>query len=308
MAIDTVNEKLATLRLNKRIFVAIPMPGDGIGLDDKKHSLHGYPAFAYASVVVPPVDPPVVDVEDLPKNFLQLCKEVCSEAGLAGGEAAISTTINQTGQVGRIVKYVRQAWVEIQGIHQNINLYWLWMRSSFEILTVAGQSKYAYNDAAVEDTITETNITRFRNWMIQDHCDRPKLYRANSSVGTQTWLSFIDWADFQSLYRIGEERRGQPMHISVNPQNKLVLGPTPDAVYVVTGDYMKGVQRLLQDTDTPDLPRDFEDIIIFKALIKYGLQKNAAEMITMGEDSYATYLGMLEGDQLAEIPIGCPLA
>jgi hypothetical protein len=243
------------------------------------------------------------------KTFLQLCQAVCREAAVANGESAITTTVGQIGQLGRIVEYVRQAWLEIQTRHQHSGLHWRWMRSNFEITTVADQDSYAFNDAAVQDVRgTAEDITRFRNWMIQDWEDPPRIYLQSAGVGTQTFMTYMPWNDFKYLYRIGTQNPSQPIHVSISPDNKLVVGPKPSGIYVINGDYMKGVQRFTANDDTPDLPEDFEDAIVFLALIKYGLQKNAAEAITMGEDSYATYIGALEGDQLSEIYVGGPLA
>jgi len=242
------------------------------------------------------------------KTFLEQCKDVCREAGLAGGELAIDSVTGQTGQVGRIVAYVRQSWLEVQNLHQHSGLYWRWMRSEFELTTVASQDIYAYGDAAVQDVQdTPAAITRFRNWMIRDYRNPPRIYNQASGIGSQSYLTYVDWDDFRLWYRMGQQNPSFPVHITINPQNKIVLGPSPNDVYVINGDYMKAAQVLTANDDMPDLPESFQEVIMYKALSKYGVQKNASESIVAGEDGAATYLGALEGDQLSEIPIGSPL-
>ena len=226
----------------------------------------------------------------------------------AGGESAIITTVGQTGQLGRIVNYVKQSWIEIQSRHQHSGQNWRWMRVGFTLTTVADQSEYTYSDAAIADDLTSAAISRFRNWMINNYDDPPKIYLTSSGVGGEAWLTYLDWNDFKYLYRIGTQNSMFPAHITINPQNQIVLGPAPDAVYTVTGDYMRGAQIFSLDGDEPDLPEAFEDVIMYKALTKHGLQKNAVEVVTAGEDGAATYMGALEGDQLSEIPIGSPMA
>lgn len=243
------------------------------------------------------------------KTFLQLCKAVCREAAIAGGESAISTTVSQSGQLGRIVEYVRQAWLEIQTRHQHSGQHWRWMRSQFSIVTVANQDAYAFNDAAVTDVRdTPTDITRFRNWMVKDFDDPVRVYLQSSGISTQTFMCYLPWNDFKYLYRTGTQNSSYPMHVSISPDNKLCIGPKPAGIYVITGDYMMAAQRFSADDDEPDLPEDFEDAIVFLALQKYGLQKSSSESVIMGEDSFATYIGALEGDQLSEIYTAGPLA
>ena len=233
---------------------------------------------------------------------------MCREAGIANGETAISTTVSQTGELNRIVNYVIQAWIEIQNRHQHTGLGWRWMRVGFTLTTVADQSEYSYDDAAIVDDLTAAAIARFRNWMIKDYDDSPKIYLTSAGVGTEGWIPYLDWNDFKYLYSIGSQNSGYPAHISINPQNQIVLGPTPNAAYTVTGDFMRGAQVFADNDDVPDLPEAFEDVIMYKALTKYGLQKNAVEAITAGEEGFATYIGALEGDQLSEITIGNAMA
>lgn len=245
------------------------------------------------------------------KTFLEHCKGVAAEAGLAGGEDAIISTIAQSGQAQRIVRYVRQAWVEIQNRHQSTGLNWRWKRVGFTLTTVAEQDSYSYTSAAITDDVTAASIATFRNWMIKDYDDPPKIYLQSAGEATATWLTYINWNDFKYLYRMGVQNSTYPCHITVNPQNQLVLGPKPNDAYVVKADYLRGVQIFSEDEDVPDWPGEceaFEDAIMYRALSKYGLHANAIECITAGEDGFATYIGDLEGDQLSEIHIGEPLA
>jgi hypothetical protein len=242
------------------------------------------------------------------KTFLQQCQGVCREAGLAGGEQAITTVIGQVGQNQRIVNYVIQAWVEIQSLHQQANLNWRWMHSQFTLTTVASQDAYAWDDAAIVDEITLASIVKWRNWNIKDYDNPPKIYLQSAGEGTEGFITYLDWKDFKYIYRVGSQPESFPAHVTINPQNKIVLGPIPDQVYILTGDYQKGTQIFAADADVPDLPEDFEDVIMYKALIKYALHANAAERLAAGEEGYSEYLGNLEDDQLARIEIGEPLA
>jgi hypothetical protein len=242
------------------------------------------------------------------KTFLEHCQGVCREAGIAGGEQALTSVLSQTGQIGRIVNNVRQVWIELQNKHFSAGLYWRWMRSDFTLTTVASQGQYAYGDAAIIDVFTGAAITRWRNWMFKDDDIPAKRYLTASGAGTEGWLIYMDYDDYRTIYEIGTQTEGPPAHITITPQNKIALGPIPDDIYTINGVYMKGAQSFAANSDVPELPESFEDVIMWKALSRHGLQKNASEIITLGEDGAATYMGDLEGDQLSEIAIGGPLA
>ena len=238
------------------------------------------------------------------KTYLEICKGVCREASIASGESAITSVAANTGQLQRIV-------ANVQHMHQHSGLYWRWMRREFTLTTVSGTSKYAFDSSAIKDTtesLPGTAVSRFRNWLIKSYSDPVKIYLTSSGVGGEGWLTYMDWNEFKYIYKTGTQNSAMPSVITIDPQNKIQIGPVPNDIYTITGDFMLSAQVLLNDGDMPDIPVDFEDLIMWKALSRHGLQKNASELVVIGEDSAATYLGQLESDQLSEIPIGVPLA
>lgn len=242
------------------------------------------------------------------KTFLELCQQVCREGSVPGGADAISGVSGNNWQLSRIVGYVQSEWVKLQNRHTDMNLHWRWMRAPFTLTTVASQDAYSWDSAAIVDDLTATQITRFKRWFLSDYDDPPRIYLQSAGQGTQTWLNCVDWNDFKYMYRVGTQNEGVPAHVSVNPQNQIVFGPVPNDIYVMNADYLRGPSQLVNDGDQPDLPEAFDEVIVFGALSRYGLQKNAPEVITYAQDELATLLGDLEGDQLAEICIGAPLA
>jgi len=245
------------------------------------------------------------------KTYLQLCQAVCRECSIAAGESAITTVANQSGQLQRVTAAVRDEWTRIQNLHTDSGLLWRFLRSEFTLLAETGVDTYASGASQVKDTVAGTpgaTITRFRKWLIANYDNPPKSYKTSAGKGTEGFLTFLAWNDFKYIYDIGTQNPGPPAHITINPQNKLVIGPVPDSNYTITGDYIKSAQLLVLDDDEPDMPVDMEDVIVWKAVSRTGLQKNAGELITLGEDNYAHYLGQLESDQLSEIPIASPMA
>lgn len=236
-------------------------------------------------------------------EFLQLCKDTCRECGVAGGEDAISAVANQDGELGRLVGWVKQSWTEIQREHRSN---WRWMRVGFTVNTVADDDTYAYTDCT--DVLASTPIARFARWRFNDRNDPPKIYLTSSGVGTQTWLTVADWDDFKGIYRIGTQNSGYPAFIAVDPQNNLVLGPKPNGIYTVTGDFIRSAQVLAADADIPEMPSDFHDLIVYRAMQKYGFFESAPEVLARGREQEGLLMGQLRQDQLPSFRQAGPMA
>src|SRR3990167_2151204 len=161
-------------------------------------------------------------------TFLQICQNVSRECDISGGDTVPTAVTSQSGELQKVVKWVEQAWKELQ----EKSLDWRWMRSGFTVQTVAGTDSYAYG--SVTDTLTVAAITRFSHWRISDDRDPPKIYLTSSGVGTEGWLIYLDWDEFKWLYRKGTQNNGYPAHVTIDPQNNIVLGPKPDGIYTVT--------------------------------------------------------------------------
>ena len=229
-------------------------------------------------------------------NFLTLCQELSQETVDAGNGPASVT--NQTGQNRRFVTWVRDAWVEIQTSRDD----WRWMRKSFTVNTVASDGSYAYSDCA--DTVTALAIARFARW----YRNAFKAYLSSSGVGTEYPLTYMEWERFRRIYRYGTQTDGQPIHVSVDPTDAFVLGPKPDAVYVVSGDYQSGPQILAADADIPEMPTRFHKLVVYDAMAKYGGKNIAPEAMVRADAEGGPLRFALELNQLPALSFGGPLA
>ena len=235
-------------------------------------------------------------------NFLALAQKVYQECKFPSGTAARPTAVTgQSGQLKRIVDWTADAYKELQRLHPN----WRWMRRAFTLNTVLGDGIYAFGDAT--DVDVGVAISRFSRWWLNDLYDQPKSYLSSSGVSVEYRLIWLPWESFKYLYRIGTQNNGKPVHISVDPQNNLVLGPKPDGVYVVSGDFQRGVQVLAADGDTPDMPADYHDLIVYYAMEKYGANAVAAETFARARLEAHRSLRALELNQLPDICIAPPL-
>lgn len=233
-------------------------------------------------------------------TYLQLCQRLRQEAELPG--TGPSSVTGQTGQFKRLVDWIAASWRDIQNYHPD----WRWMRRPFSFNTVAGTDQYASGD--VTDVDATGPITRFARWWWEDAEDPPLAYLQSAGVAQQYRLIALPWEHWKWLYRFGAQTNQPPIHVSVDPQNRLCLGPKPDAVYVVTGEFQRSPQELTIDADTPEMPVQYHDLIWAWGLEKYAANAVAAELVARAQLESTRLMSRLEHNQRPAMSLGGPLA
>lgn len=235
-------------------------------------------------------------------TYLELCQRVRQECVNIG--TGPSTVIGQTGKLAKIVTWVDAAWKEIQLRHHN----WRWMRSTFTFNTVASDDTYTY--ANCTDTRSSATIDRFRRWWADDIMDPFKCYLASEGIATQYRLIFMPWPHFKYLYKFGAQiaLTGRPVHVSIDEQDNIVLGPSPNGIFTVIGDYQRGAQVLDSDGDEPDIGEDYHELIVYHAMWRFGADSVAAEVYQRASTEGKRLMRALEASQLPEIGTAGPLA
>jgi hypothetical protein len=238
----------------------------------------------------------------LSKTNLQLCQDYSREANFATLSSVPTTTLLQAGRLLQCVENIRQSWQDIQNRYPN----WRWMRVGFTVDTAASDRSYAFGDCT--DDLTSNPIDRFSHWRVNDADDPPKTYLVSAGVGTERWLIWVPWDYFNRVYGRGTQNDGPPSHISVDPQNNLVLGPTPDDIYRVTGYYQRSPQDFVADADVPDMPEQFHNLIWSYALQNYGMNHAANHILVKAATLTKRRMRQLEANQLPDLVIGEPMA
>lgn len=230
-------------------------------------------------------------------NYLQLAQRLRSEVGASG--TGPSSVFNQTGASERLVNWINSAWLEIQGLHNT----WNWMRQPFSWVTVAGTGDYL--PTAITNTLTGNPMTDLRYW----YKDTFRAQKQSIGIQDQQWLVEWEYYVFRNTYRFNLQVNGRPVVFAENPQGKaIMLGQIPDDVYIITGEYQKKPYSLVSNTDEPDIPEAYHMMIVYKAMVSYGLFEAAAEVIQRGQAQYQALLTQLEHEQLQEVYLGNPLA
>ena len=151
-------------------------------------------------------------------NYLQLCQRTRQKAGIAGEGPA--TTVNQTGQLGRLVNWVAEAWSDVQSERPN----WLFMNEDFTFNTQSGVRDYT----AADQSITDLDI-----W------DRYSFLIYETAVGEtdQNALPFKPYAEWRGEYRARMNARddNRPTMFTLLPDNSVRFESRPDTIYTVEG-------------------------------------------------------------------------
>lgn len=235
-------------------------------------------------------------------TFLELANRVASDSATAD-EGAISTVVGQIGRKAKIVRWTKEAWLQIQNAHRA----WGWMQSEFTGSTVAGTARYAGAD--FNDAFDAVAIARFSQWNCRGAGEnRIKLYEPAIGLAGAGPLRFEDWTTFYALRMNNGAASAKPAVFSIDPQNRLVLSPTPDDAYTVIGPYRKSAQAFAADIDTPDMPADFHDIVVSVALQLLGTHDEAPQQIPLWKMRENRLFCELEWHQLPQVTWGGPLA
>lgn len=237
-------------------------------------------------------------------NYLALSRRTARECGVTASSTIPAAVTSQSGELLRIVDWVAQAYAEIQAKHTE----WRWLRSKFSVNTVANDDTYAGTDCA--DSRLAAAITRFARWLPFDENGYANvmIYKSADGIGTQRWLPFMPWANFRAIYALGTQTAAPPAFCTIDPQNNLVLGPKPDGIYVVTGEFQMSAQSLAADGDTPEMPSDFHMLVVYEAMKKYGAFEAAVEVFQRGAHEGGGMMRDLEINQLPAVALAAPLA
>lgn len=236
-------------------------------------------------------------------TYLELCQSLRQECYTSYSNQP-TTVVGQTGAMANVVTWISKSYKDIQLRYSN----WRWMRSNFTVNTVASTDSYAY--AACTDTKTSAAISRFANWWAHDSADPFKCYLTSGGVAGQQWLSYVPYEDFRARYKFGVQQSmtGQPCYVSVDDDEKIVIGPNPDAIYTISGSYQRGPQILAVDADEPDMPSRFHDLIVYWAMQRYAIKAVAPEVLARANLEGGRILRALEQSQLPQMRLGAPLA
>jgi len=227
-------------------------------------------------------------------TFLQLVQRVHVESGRQG--TAPTTVIGQTGMNARFVNWILSAYEHVQSLHES----WLFRQKEFSFPTVNGVQNY---------TPATLLYTDFGAWRIDPDSNRFSGIKIYSAIADEQQMEYVQWDDYKTVYKMGSFRTqtGRPDIVTIKPDMSLDLWPIPNAVYTVSGEYIKSLQTMTINASIPILP-DHHMVIVWKALMYYGAFEGASEVYAHGQNEYELLVAKLEYNQLPRLHWGEPLA
>ena len=218
-------------------------------------------------------------------TFLELCQRLRQEVGGAG--TGPTTTVSQTGESGRIVRWIATADEDIQRARAG----WNFMRAAFTVQTVSGTAAYSAADCG---------ITGFRDWVPS----RFKSYLTSGGVAGEISLYQLEYEYWYQLYNRGTQITGSPVEFTILANRSFSLGPVPNAIFTIRGEYQKKVTTLSGDSSTPIYPEEYHLLAVYKAMMSYGRFTGATEVYQDGYNRYREMLAQMELTELPQMTIG----
>ena len=241
-------------------------------------------------------------------TFLKICQDVARETKIDRLGTLPLAVADQTGKLLDVVNWVIDAHNELQRRHGG---QWRWLRRPFSLDTVDGTGKYAFGDCT--DTLASATITRFRRWRLNDPRFPPIIFLTASGQTSSTWKGWVTWEYWNQVYGIstGLTNKSFPFHVTVDPQDNIRLGPIPNDVYTLSGEYWRGNQVFDitgDELEEPEMPEDFHDVVRWLAVEKYSYDESAEEVLAKAVRYSRPLIRNLEIDQLPKMRKRGPLA
>ena len=204
-------------------------------------------------------------------DYLALCKQVHNICQIDGD--TIVSVDNQTGMNARVVEWVDRAYRDIQRYRAD----WKFRQVLANVNVVAGQ------------------------WEIPDliglmiHVD-PRTVTATNTGGIIQQLSVVDYDIFYNTRQSRTRTHGNPGVISVGPDFDLYIDPIPLEPLSLKFYYTKTVESLINNTDIPIVANDYQDAIIWKAVLYYSQEQETNNIYPTAQQNYKEILNRMELD------------
>jgi hypothetical protein len=204
-------------------------------------------------------------------TFLELVQQLHRDCGAAGTEPSAVTGL--TGEAKRLANWIIQAdnYIQLKWVN------WKFLRSTYSTPTVAS-------------TATAAKPAGLKYWDFKTF----KIIEPGET--DKNPLPAIEYDKVKA--DILDTSEDIPWRVIVMPDNSLQFEPIPDDAYTIEADFYTVPTLLAANTDVSDIPPEYHQIIIGRAMILYANFESAPEIKDQGEEIYVEQLALLENDQL----------
>ncbi|RAK01607.1 hypothetical protein [Aliidiomarina maris] len=207
-------------------------------------------------------------------NYLEICKRARHESRISGDGP--TTVTGQLGVLADVVLAVRDAWRELQMMHET----WLFLEATAHAELVANGQVYSP---------TQLNMQSLRR-VISIFCGHRQLKQ-------------LDWDKYQSLKR-SQPRFGAPTFFCVTPSRQVEFYPSPSEAVGIETRYTLAARELVQNSDEPSIPAEYRMIIVWMAVMKLTANESDAVVYQKALEHYDRLLAELQSEFLPAMDFG----
>jgi len=235
-----------------------------------------------------------------PNTCLELLQRTWLECQIAGPPP--TTIAGLTGEGRDLLHYLNAGWMELQAEH--VDWDFMQVTPGFSLPTIAGQQIYAPTaiPTAADAAIMVGNVGSWKT-------DTFRVYLTSSGFPSEVFMEFYHYDDWKDMYQMGTLRTTQTQPIAFTVLPNLSLGlQCPLTGYTVIGDYYQAPIAFAVDGDVPALPIQYRIMLVYRAMMVYGLEESAPEVFNQGRSLYTPLHTRLTNSRLPAIRTGGALA
>jgi len=197
-------------------------------------------------------------------TFLQLAQKAARNCPIPGG-GPVSVTDTTPQETRMIAEWVADAWTTLQNVRRD----WRWMQRKATFATTPNTSVYTPTaiGAQVADVLT------LDGW--------ERVFRYSFGTQRDCLVPYSEEGQFVAAH--GEDvptETGQPTEVTVRERDQaLWLWPVPDDVYTVHVRFKIAPAALAVDADTPGMPAQHHDVLVWDAVEKWALDRGAENKV-----------------------------
>jgi len=203
-------------------------------------------------------------------TFLELCVKARQECGIQG--TGPTTVTSQTGLLKRIVDWVADADMYIQGLHTDWDFLW-----------------DEHTASTVPDSDSMTKPTDHALWDSESFA----LDRGDSDGIPLSVIPYKEWRAF-----VGEKTSMRPSSLCILPNNNIAFRYPADDVYVFYGAYWKFSSLMDADADEPPYAERYQRSIIAKTKMWYFADTEAISLYQEAEKEFKEIISQMESHYL----------
>ncbi len=208
------------------------------------------------------------------RSFLTLAQELARECRIPG--TGPSTVISQTGELEKVVRYIKNADLDIKRRWADWGFLW----NEFSTTTVVGSNSLTSEPSDVDTYNVNTFVL-------------------NASTDNYTALEYVDYSVFREKL-LGSQTNDTPTLFTVKPDRSLAVWPPADAAHTLTGEYWKTGVTLAADDDTSEIPTQHDRLIVVRAKLYYAEAEDAPEIMASAVSEHEDLMRTFESRWLRD--------